>query len=181
MPSVFAWVDFAEEDRRKMAQVIDSLRETDTRDELGLGVIRDGIADLLFPGTSTIQTRARYFLFIPWIYRRHERNGTSGADLPRKARRDEDRLIEALAQGNEQEGVIGIEKRAALQRTASSIYWSGLATWRIRRFQGSQEQYHRAWQSVLSRRPEMTADDVGRDLGPRSAASRARLPKMHLL
>jgi hypothetical protein len=60
-----SWVDFAEEDRREMAEVISLFRERDTRDELGIGVIRDALADLMFPGTSTIQTRARYFLFIP--------------------------------------------------------------------------------------------------------------------
>lgn len=43
----------------KMAEVIDLFREHDTRDELGLGVICDALADLLFPGTSTLQTRAR--------------------------------------------------------------------------------------------------------------------------
>jgi hypothetical protein len=48
-----------------MVDVISAFREQDTRDELGLGTIRDGFANILFPGTSTIQTRARYFLF--WV------------------------------------------------------------------------------------------------------------------
>jgi hypothetical protein len=149
MPSVFAWVDFAEEDRRKMSEVIDLFREQETRDELGLGVIRDGLADLLFPGTSTIQTRARYFLFIPWIYGRHERRGTRGSEIARSARRDEDRLIEALRAGGESAGVIGIGKGSELQRPASNIYWAGLGTWGIRKVRRSQEQYHRAWDSLL--------------------------------
>lgn len=34
---------------------------------LGFAPIRDAFADYFFPGTSTIQTRARYFLFVPWI------------------------------------------------------------------------------------------------------------------
>lgn len=41
--------------------------EPGTLDELGIGSIRDTFSDELFPGTSTIQTRARYFLFVPWI------------------------------------------------------------------------------------------------------------------
>src|SRR5574341_1235575 len=106
MPSSFAWVDFAEEDRRKMAEVIDLFREQDTRDELGLGVIRDAFADLLFPGTSTVQTRARYFLFVPWIYRRHEEKGTSGAEFSGRARRDEVALISSLAGSGERDGFI---------------------------------------------------------------------------
>jgi hypothetical protein len=159
MPSTFGWVDFAEEDRRKMAEVIDLFRERDTRDELGLGVIRDAFADLLFPGTSTIQTRARYFLFVPWIYRRQEERGTSGAEVARRARRVEVALIDALAEAGERDGVIGIDKRDKLQRLPSSIYWAGLGVWRVRRFPGSQEQYHRSWDSVLRRRGEASVDD----------------------
>jgi hypothetical protein len=177
MPSVFAWVDFAEEDRRKMAEVIDLFRERDTRDELGLGVIRDGLADLLFPGTSTIQTRARYFLFIPWIYRRHEGRGTPGSEIARRARRDEDALIEALVAGGEHDGVIGIGKRSELQRPASNIYWAGLDVWRIRRFRGSQEQYRRAWDSLLRRSRDASAsEDERADDGPCAVAWDPGLP-----
>ena len=50
-----------------------SLQRTDTRDELGIGSVRDAFADMLFPGTSTIMTRARYFLLVPWTYQRLER------------------------------------------------------------------------------------------------------------
>ena len=46
--------------------------EHDTRDELGIGSVRDAFADTLFPGTSTITTRARYFLLVPWTYQRLE-------------------------------------------------------------------------------------------------------------
>lgn len=38
-------------------------------DPLGLGPVRDALSETLFPGISTIQTRARYFPFVPWIYR----------------------------------------------------------------------------------------------------------------
>lgn len=41
-----------------MQRVLPLSRERDTRDKLGLGGIRDTFADTLFPGTSTIQTRA---------------------------------------------------------------------------------------------------------------------------
>ena len=69
MRSRFGWVDFAEDDRQRMLDIVDLLNQQDTRDELGVGTIRDAFSDHLFPGTSTIQTRARYFLFVPWIYR----------------------------------------------------------------------------------------------------------------
>ena len=93
--------------------------------------------------TSTIQTRARYFLFIPWIYQELERRRTLPADIERLARRDEIRLIHALENGGETDGIIGTLAQDKLARLPSSIYWAGLGRLGIRRFAGSQEQYHR--------------------------------------
>ena len=70
MMSAFVWLDYSERERRKMLDVVDLFREHDTRDELGVGSVRDAFADMLFPGTSTIMTRARYFLLVPWTYQR---------------------------------------------------------------------------------------------------------------
>ena len=75
--SGFAWLDYSEHERRKALDVIDLFGEKDTRDELGIGTVRDALADRLFPGISTIQTRARYFLFIPWVHQ-----GLGGLDQP---------------------------------------------------------------------------------------------------
>mgnify|MGYP000844970114 CR=1 FL=1 len=55
MASVLTWLDFSERERRKALDVIDQFRDEDTRDELGIGTVRDALADLLFPGISTIQ------------------------------------------------------------------------------------------------------------------------------
>ncbi len=66
MASRLAWLDYSDHERRKSLDVIGLFREEYTRDKLGIDSIRDRLADALFPGTSTIQTRARYFLFIPW-------------------------------------------------------------------------------------------------------------------
>ena len=73
MTATIAWLDYSERDRRRALDVVDLLREPSTVDELGLAAVRDAFADLLFPGTSTIQTRARYFLFVPWQYLELER------------------------------------------------------------------------------------------------------------
>jgi hypothetical protein len=62
--SAIAWVDFDEAERERAQRLMQLFTEQDTRDELGLGAIRDSISDHLFPGTSTIQTRLRYMLFI---------------------------------------------------------------------------------------------------------------------
>lgn len=63
--STFGWLDTDNEQRRKMLEVVDLFKEEGTVDELGIGSIRDAFADALFPGTSVLQTRLRYVLFIP--------------------------------------------------------------------------------------------------------------------
>ena len=92
MTSTFTWLDYSEREKRKMLDVIDLFGEQDTRDELGIGTVRDAFADLLFPGTSTIQTRARYFLFVPWMYLELERRRLENAidDLARAQKKTDD-------------------------------------------------------------------------------------------
>jgi hypothetical protein len=143
MTSRFGWVDFAEQDRQKMLDVVRLFKEKETRDELGIGTIRDAFADYFFPGTTTIQTRARYMLFVPWIYRRLEKKKVQSDKFAARARSDEIKLIYALLAGGETEGVIGSRAKANLKRFPSNIYWLGLGSWGIRQFQGSQAQYHR--------------------------------------
>ncbi len=41
MPSTFAWVDFEEKDRQLMMEVVRMFQAKETRDELGIGAIRD--------------------------------------------------------------------------------------------------------------------------------------------
>lgn len=157
--SSFAWLDFSESDRQKALDVIDLFREKGTVDELGIGTIRDSIADLLFPGTSTIMTRARYYLFIPWIYLRHEEKKTPSSEIARLARRDEIALIEALAKAGERDGVIGIEARASLKRLPSTIYWLSLGVLGIKRYPGSLDNYHRAMDSFNRKEQVIRGDD----------------------
>jgi hypothetical protein len=147
MASKFGWIDFSEKERQQMLDIIDLFNKQDTRDELGVGTIRDAFSDHFFPGTSTIQTRARYFLFVPWIYRDVERrlawNKWSAERFSREIEICEKKLIRALMAGGEKEGVIGIEAKEKLQRLPSNIYWTGLYALKIRRVEGSQSQYAR--------------------------------------
>lgn len=144
MPSTFTWLDTSEHERRRAMEVIDLFSRQNTRDELGIGAVRDAIADLMAPGVSTIQTRAKYFLLIPWIYLRLERLGVGSAEIAWRARKDELRAARALARGPDPSGAIGIEAGKDLKRLPSSVYWGGLGTWGIRLFSGSVDQYHRS-------------------------------------
>jgi hypothetical protein len=119
--SQFLWLDYSEHERRKMLDVIDLFREHDTVDELGVGSVRDAFADLLFPGTSTIMTRARYFLIVPWIYERLERQRVDSDKIADRARRAETELIDVINRSDDKEGNIGTVARMALKRLPSNI------------------------------------------------------------
>ncbi len=146
-----------------MVEVIEAFGEQGTRDELGIGTIRDGFADLLFPGTGTVQTRARYFLFIPWIYREAEERGKSAAEIGAWARGQEIALIQGLEEGGEKLNIIGRMARESLRRLPSNIYWQGLGVWGIRVFDGSQDQYHRSvdrWRLAKDQAPRREEGEV---------------------
>jgi Family of unknown function (DUF6361) len=142
--SAFVWLDYSERERRKMLDVVDLFREHDTRDELGIGSVRDAFADMLFPGTSTIMTRARYFLLVPWTYQRLERLRVKSAEIAARARRAELDLVEPIERSDDSDGNIGKVAKNTLKRLPSSVYWQGLSVWGIRAFRGAQVQYHRS-------------------------------------
>ena len=151
MPSLVAWLDHNEEQRRRMREVIDLFREHDTLDEIGVGSIRDSFSEILFPGTSTIHTRARYLLFIPWVYGQLERQRVPSSQAAPEARRLQVRLINSLEAGGESSGVIGIEAKASLKRLPDEVYWSSLRSYGIRLFHGSIGDYHRSLDSYHRR------------------------------
>ena len=142
MPAILTWLDYDTDDRERMHRILALFRERDTRDELGVGVIRDLLADELFPGTSTIQTRLRYMLFVPWIYQGLEDEEWSSAEIAGEARRREVALVKGLLKSDDKAGIFGKLAGEKLDRLPSSVYWSGLGSWGIRKFPGSQEQYH---------------------------------------
>jgi hypothetical protein len=141
MPSTFTWLDYSEHERRKMLDVIELFGEKTTRDELGLGSVRDAFADLLFPGTTTIQTTAKYFLFVPWMYLGLERKQVPSSSVAKRARDFEINLAKTLGDAD---GVIGKRAKESLKRLPSSVYWQGLGTWGIRVYQKSQSEYHKS-------------------------------------
>ncbi len=146
--SSLAWLDFDEAERQRAQRIMALFQERESRDELGLGAIRDSISDHLFPGTSTIQTRLRYMLFVPWILRMVEVREGSPSELTAEARSLELRLVDALQDGGETLGVIGRDAGARLQRLPSAVYWAGVGSWGIRLFQGSTDGYFASIQGV---------------------------------
>lgn len=177
MPSFVSWVDYSSAERRRMRQAVALFKESETRDELGLGNIRDALSDVLFPGTSTIETRLAYALMVPWIYRELEEDRSVRAgNVADRARKAEIGLIDVLRDNEDTRGLIGSRAGATLLRLPSSVYWATLNTWGIFRQRWSIDEYHRAWDSLGPRRPAMRTDDAGVAVSERRAWHPA-LPK----
>ena len=162
MQPTLTWVDLTASDRDKMRRVLDLFNEQGTLDEMGLGSLRDTVSDALFPGTSYIQTRLRYVLFVPWIYQRLEDKRVSSADVERAGRRAEVDLIGPLERSDDNQGTIGVRAQAALARLPSTLYWSALTRWGIFRHPQGQGWYHARFASLADRRGgDGRADDPG--------------------
>jgi hypothetical protein len=162
--SSLAWIDFDETERQRAQRIMALFQERESRDELGLGAVRDSIADRLFPGTSTIQTRLRYMLFVPWVLRMVEDRDDAPNQLMNEARSLEIRLANALLNGGETIGVIGRDAGPRLKRLPSSVYWAGLETWGIRIFPGSIDSYFSSLRTFRrGRRRLRDGDEVSSD------------------
>src|SRR5690242_15226680 len=98
-----------------MLEVVELFKDEGTVDELGVGSVRDTIANVLFPGTSVLHTRLRYVLFIPWLLQQASHKG-SVTEMTTELRRLEVRLITSLLAGGERDGVIGSSARDKLKR-----------------------------------------------------------------
>jgi len=119
------WVDFSDNDRKKVLEVIHLLSEKGAVDELGFGIIRDGFADYFFPGTSTVQTRAKYYLLVPYILK-----DAVNKDRPERYLdlTEKNVAIEMFGK-NMKDGLIGADSIAAgkwVVRAPSDIYWNGI-------------------------------------------------------
>lgn len=160
VPSLIAWLDADTDDQARMRDIIKLFTDRDSRDELGLGQVRDAISDGLFPGTSVLLTRARYLLFVPWCFQLAE----GKPDAAGLAERHERLLISTLRKsGNDDlSGLLGARVGQALLTLPSTIYWGTL-----RRYGIVGEEY--AWKTDVFRALTRSVD--GDDEGARMSAS----------
>lgn len=122
-PSTLTWIDHDTEARDRMQRILALFEERDIRDELGLGAIRDSFSDLLFPGTSTIHTRLRYMLIVPWVYRHLEDRGVPSRRVREAGRELELDISESvLAAEQDTAGVFGASAGRKLKRLPSEVY-----------------------------------------------------------
>jgi len=125
------WIDFSKADRDKVLDVINLLQEEGAVDELGIGIIRDWFANIFFPGTSTIQTRAKYFLIVPYVLKEVS-EGKYGKDFNSISKKidEEERWCGNKLLEKDKNGVIGarVLPNAWVARKPSNIYWNGIRT-----------------------------------------------------
>jgi hypothetical protein len=135
--SSIGWIDFSSEHRDKVRTVIDLLSAPGVVDELGIGVVRDSFADRMFPGISTIQTRAKYFTLTALLIRKYQ-----AEELTRRNPRNLERYLEEEEKNcrislvnhhgeiRQNLGIIGgsfgIRTDRDVIRRPSSVYWNGL-------------------------------------------------------
>lgn len=137
--AALGWIDFSPTHRNRVGSVLDLLRPEGMVDELGMGTLRDSIANELFPGISTIQTRAKYFFIIPyilWEYQALKPTQRKGRNAVQFLEQEEYEIMWGLAEHYkyvEGHGVIGISKRRKekIVRRPSAIYWNGLNTYKF--------------------------------------------------
>lgn len=161
--SQLAWLVHDPEEHDTVNRILAALKQGEARDELGLGAIRDSLADRLFPGTSTIQTRLRYFLIVPWCYRALENKGVRAPEFGRQVAALERRLIPILNDG-EAWGVFGRVAGQDIKRLPSSVYWNGLEQWGVRKVRISQGAYHRTVDRFLDRRGKVQQTEDGESI-----------------
>lgn len=173
--SSFAWLAHDDSEAEQLRRVVEAFGDKGTLDPIGFGPIRDAVADLLFPGISTIQTRARYFVLIPRIFQALEDERVPPGEFAARRREEEVRLIRSLVAGQKAAdsrsndpdwlGIIGRDVRERVRTLPSSIYWNGMRTFRIRQFSGSTTDYGRRLGDYYRRLGAAQHDEDGSPIG----------------
>nr|WP_221377003.1 DUF6361 family protein [Actinoplanes polyasparticus] len=129
MASQLSWLDSSRAEQQRVRELLNMFSEHESRDELGIGQVRDAFGDLLFPGTSTLHTRARYLLIVPWCVQQAARRTTR--DQAVELDRVERSVISALSSANATDGLIGRRASTGVKTLPSTIYASALRRYHI--------------------------------------------------
>ncbi|WP_277991597.1 DUF6361 family protein [Trinickia acidisoli] len=168
MVATFGWT-YLSRDALRRAEEQMSEKSRGVRDEIGFLQLHQRYADLFFPGTSVLQTRLRYALFVPWMLKslrtRPLRGGVAHA-VRDAERRLVDRLLKRPEGALEKRGIIGRDSpNHVSNQPPSVVYWGALGVWGILRRKDGVRYYSRA-EVLRSISPGKVArDDDGVPLG----------------
>ncbi len=136
------YIHINRDEHQQVVEMLKLLEEPTALDELGIGRIRDYYSDVLFPGTSTLQKRIKYFSLMPQIYRRAaSKEYKRVEEVRREIRRLEIILTKSLlAHSSVKTGITGsnaVKKNGSIspdeyvKYDPAYIYKSGLRAWEI--------------------------------------------------
>ena len=119
------FIDYSHEERNRILSTLKMLGDQTALDELGIGVVRDAYADILFPGISTLQTRAKYLVLVPYLFQSAKAQAEkgkirSGRELLQWINEAEDRLAATLT-NNCPPSEVGIVGSNAYGKTGANL------------------------------------------------------------
>lgn len=130
MQSALGWTVLSREALRRAESHLRDQDQQGVRDEIGFLSLHQAYADRFFPGTSVLQTRLRYVLFVPWMYQ-NIANQTQRPQISRAIQEQELSLAKRLKSHHGlSAGVIGA--RSLPKQTSqppTMVYWNALGTW----------------------------------------------------
>ena len=129
------WIDYSRQERDTIKELLKILGEPSSVDELGVGIVRDSISDLLYPGTSVLHTRAKYYILIPELFKKAMKSGlTTMPEVRKLIDSDQDKIARALRRAIDEEtgtkasGIIGGRSDRAVKMKPARIYWNAMRT-----------------------------------------------------
>lgn len=132
------------------------------RDELGFLAIHQRYADRFFPGTSVLHTRARYAIFVPWLF--EDLAGSVGPAATRALRERERVLAGRLGSAGQAQVIGGRVYPKPSSQPPSTVYWNALAVWGILRSRPDGRTISRAQAHHLLKSMQTGTDDDGQPL-----------------
>lgn len=125
MTSRWEWLDYSENDQKRIRELLSPGGESDAVDPLRLGAaVRDRVADTLFPGTSTLHRRLRYAILVPALFRSRPRVNPS--EVPTREEQWNRRL---WAANKDKPGIVGVFGSQVPSTRFVPAYWNSIRTW----------------------------------------------------
>lgn len=160
------FVHFSSEERQRVINALQRLREKGSVDELGIGRVRDAFADSMFPGISTLQHHAKYFAVLPQLYHIAQKESyRSPREVKAKIIDLEIKLTKNLVAGSAPDttGITGskfVSGTKYVKYDPTYIYWTGLVAFGVMKESGS--LYNLLFDYSRHDRPvKYKKDDVG--------------------
>jgi Family of unknown function (DUF6361) len=132
------------------------------RDEIGFLTVHQRYADRFFPGTSVLHTRARYAVFVPWLF--EDLAGLTGPAAMRALRERERELAGRLKDAGESQVIGSRVYPKPSSQPPSTVYWNALAIWGILRSRLDGRTISRMEAHCLLKGAGAASDDDGQPL-----------------